>query len=67
MTRDGHNEGGISLVDEVINMICSPHGILHLFHGSFYLVHLPFQMWYPMGNGTFGLISFTIILNPFIL
>ena len=46
MTRDGRNEGGISLVDEVIHMICSPHGILYLFHSSFHLVHLFFQMWY---------------------
>ena len=58
---------GINPVDDVIHMICSPHGILHLFHSSFHLVHLTFQMWYPTSNGTFGLVSFNIILNPFIL
>ena len=66
MIRDGRNEGGIRLVDEVIHVICFPHGILHLFHGSFHLVHLPLQMWYPTSNDTSGLISFSIILNPFI-
>ena len=66
VTRDGHNEGGISHLDEVIHMICSPHGIFHFFHDSFHLIHLPHQMWYPMSNGTFGLISFNIVLSPFI-
>ena len=64
MTRDGRNEGGISPMDEVIHMICSPHGILHLLHGSIHLVHLPFQMWYPTSNGTSRLVSFSIILSP---
>jgi len=59
--------GGTNPVDKVIHMIFSPHGIFHLFHGSFHLVHLPFQMWYPTSNGTFGLVSFSIILSPFIL
>ena len=59
--------GGTNPVDKVIHMICSPHGIFHLFHGSFHLVHLPFQMWYLISNGSFGLVFFSIILNPFIL
>ena len=54
-------------MDVVIHVIYTSHGILHLFHGSFHLVHLPLQMWYPMSNGTFGLVSFDIVLSPFIL
>jgi len=67
MTRDRPNEGGISPMDGVIHMICSHYGILHLFHGSFHLVYLSFQMWYRMSNGTSRLVSFSIILSPFIL
>ena len=67
MTHDGRDDGGISPVDEVIHMIFSPHRTLHLFYGSFHLVHLPFQMWYPTSNNSLGLVSFSIILNPFIL
>ena len=67
MTCDGHNEGGISHMDEIIHMVCSPHGILHLFHGSFHLVHLPPQIWYSTSDDTSGLISFNIVHSPFIL
>ena len=67
MTCDGRNEGGINPVDEIIHVICYSHGILHLFHGSFHLVQLPFQIWYPTSNGFSGLVFFSIILGPFIL
>ena len=39
MTRDGRSEGEVSSVDEIIYMVCSPHGVLHLLHGLFNLVH----------------------------
>ena len=50
---DGRNEGGTYPMDKIIHMVCSPHGILHLFHGSFHLVHLSLQMRYPTSDGTF--------------
>ena len=31
MINDGCNEGGIYPVDEIIHMVCYPHGILYLF------------------------------------
>ena len=33
---------------------------------SFHLVHLSLQMWYPTGDGTPWLVSFSIVLSTFI-
>ena len=46
MTCDGRDKGRVSLVDKVIHVICPPHGVLHLLHVSFHLIHFPFQVWY---------------------
>ena len=51
----------------LIHVIFSSHVIFHLFHGSFHLVHLHFQMSYPTSNGTFGLVFFSIVFSPSIL
>ena len=67
MTCDGHNKGGTNLVDVIIHMVCSPYGILHLFHGSFHLVHLSLQVWYFMSDSASKLVSFSIIISPFVL
>ena len=68
MTRDGHNEGRVSLVDKIIHVICPSHGVLHLFHGSFHMIHFSLQVWYPTSDGISGLISsLNTVLGPFIL
>ena len=52
-------------MDEVVYVCCSSHIVSHLFHLYLHLIYLSLQMWYPLGNGTSGLIfSFNATLCP---